>query len=156
MLNNSNDSHTPLIFHSPDRRIAHLQPKDFLLFQCLSAIFICSTLIPPFPPPLLLPSCIFTAPLDKGLNLWHKVKDIRGEHQTDNRAPPSHLFAPRLLWRLKLFRWKMKISANPDGCSWTIKCTLWNISCPGWLFDAAANPVHGTSSGCSLKTLHAQ
>ena len=45
---------------------------------------------------------------------------------------------------------------NPDACGWTIKCTLWNISCPGWLFDAAANPVHGTSFGCSLKTVHAQ
>ena len=80
----------------------------YYLFQCFSLIFICSTLIPPFPPPLL-PSCIFTAPRDKGLNLWHKVKDIRGEHQADNRAPPPHLFVATLLfWRLKLFRWKWK------------------------------------------------
>ena len=52
--------------------------------------------------PLLLPSCIFTAPLDKGLNLWHKVKDIRGAANWQSRSAiflPDDYFQSKLLLR---------------------------------------------------------
>ena len=152
MLKNSNDSQKSLIILSQDKGITHLQPKYFVLFQCLSSIFIS---FPPFPHHCFRPAYLqLRATKDSICDTKWRILEESTKLTIEHRRP---IFSfPHYYFDGSNFSMKMKISANRDACSWTIKCTLWNISCPGWLFDAAANPVHGTSFGCSLKTVHAQ
>ena len=82
---------TPLTFFSWDEHICN---KDLVItLQCFSSILICSTLIPPFPPPHRFRPAYLPHGSTKDSICGTKWR-ILEEQQTDNRAAASQIILP--------------------------------------------------------------
>ena len=104
MLKNSNDSQKSLIFLSQDKRITHLVPKDFVLFQCLSSIFIS---FPPFPHHCFRPAYLqLHATKDSICDTKWRILEESTKLTIEHRRPifsfPHYYFDGSIFW----WKWK--------------------------------------------------